>query len=225
MTRRAAVVKVQIARRDLGLAEDDYRSILERLTGKTSAAACSDTELGRVLDEFKAKGWIAARRVEKAQPSDRAAKSKPADHPAAKKARALWLSLWNLGEVRDPSEAALEGFARRQLKVDRLQWADQGQTYKLIEALKAMAERAGWSQDVSGVGPTIVVRVLKGRLVEAQWRRICDRSAIGTITLQAWASNEGMRFCDGDVQTWPAYQVELAISTFGKRIREAETAR
>lgn len=231
MTRRAAVVKVQIARKELGLQDDDYRSILERLTGRTSSADCSDAELGRVLDEFKAKGWVprvvtgGQKAVSSRPGGPRSFPNRPADHPAAKNARALWLSLWNLGEVRDSSEAALEAFARRQLKVDRLQWADQGPTYKLIEALKAMAGRAGWSQDVSGVGPTIVVRVLKGRLVEAQWRRICDRSAIGTITLQAWASNEGMRFCDGDVQTWPAYQVELAISTFGKRIREAETAR
>lgn len=182
MTRRAAVVKVQIARRDLGLAEEDYRSILERLTGRTSSTACSDAELGRVLDEFKAKGWTpkvatGGRR----SPADQAAIAKkpyrsrhaPADHPAAKKARALWLSLWNLGEVRDPSEAALEAFARRQLKVERLQWADQGMTYKLIEALKAMAERAGWSQDVSGLLPgTDGIKVLKARLIRTQTSRL-----------------------------------------------------
>lgn len=177
MTRRAAVVKVQIARRDLGLAEDDYRSILERLTGRTSSTACSDAELGRVLDEFKAKGWtpkVAAGGRKARKPESRKARPiAPADHPAAKKARALWLSLWNLGEVRDPSETALEAFARRQLKVERLQWADQALVYKLIEALKAMAERAGWSQDVSGLLPgTDAIKVLKARLIRAQTSRL-----------------------------------------------------
>lgn len=180
MTRRPAVVKVQIARRDLGLAEDDYRSILERLTGRTSSAACSDAELGRVLDEFKAKGWkpkvVAGGRKAGKPESRKARPAAPADHPAAKKARALWLSLWNLGEIRDPSEAALEAFARRQLKVERLQWADQGLVYKLIEALKAMAERAGWSQQLS-VPPSQAVKVLKARLLAAQEVRLTNRSA------------------------------------------------
>lgn len=180
MTRRPALVKVQIARKELGLTEDDYRSILARHTGKTSSADCSDVELGRVLDEFKAKGWTPSLVVRGRRPSGtsrpdaaRSIPNRPADHPAAKKARALWLSLWNLGEIHDPSEAALEAFARRQLKVERLQWADQGQTYKLIEALKAMAERAGWSQDVSGLRPgTDPVVVLKAGLIRAQTHRL-----------------------------------------------------
>lgn len=172
--RRAAVVKVQIARKELGLADDDYRSILERLTGRTSSAACTDAELGRVLDEFRAKGWTPkAVAGGKARTGTAPIPNRPADHPAAKKARALWLSLWNLGEIHDPSEAALEAFARRQLKVERLQWADQALTYKLIEALKAMAERAGWSQQLTDMPPrTDVIKVLKVRLIRLQTTRL-----------------------------------------------------
>lgn len=198
MTRRAAVVKVQIARKELGLADDDYRLILERLTGRTSSADCSDAELGRVLDEFKAKGWTPSLVGRGRRPSGtsrpdapvvaaRSIPNRPADHPAAKKARALWLSLWNLGEIRDPSEAALEVFARRQLKVERLQWADQGLTYKLIEALKAMAERAGWSQQLS-VPPSQAVLVLKVRLLAAQEVRLTSRPADDCLVdAAAWA--------------------------------------
>lgn len=180
---RAALVKVQIARKELRLADDDYRSILERLTGHRSAADCSDAELGRVLDEFKAKGWTARSGGRGRRPSGtsrpdapvvaaRSIPNRPADHPAAKKARALWLSLWNLGEIHDPSEAALEAFARRQLNVERLQWADQALTYKLIEALKAMAERAGWSQQLDKAHAGREVRVLKRRLITAQCARL-----------------------------------------------------
>ena len=67
--------------------------------------------------------------------------------------------------MRNRSESALEAFAARQLHVDRLQWADQAQVYKLIEALKAMAERAGWSQDLSGVPAALQVATLKRRLL------------------------------------------------------------
>jgi len=39
--------------------------------------------------------------------------------------------------------------------------------YAVIEALKAMAERAGWSQDLSGVPAARHVAVLKNRLAQA----------------------------------------------------------
>jgi len=142
MTARPALAKLAIARKELGLDEGAYRAVLERLTGHRSARDCSDGEIGRVLDEFKAKGWKPRAKV-----LSTTRKPRPADHPATRKARALWISLAQLGVVRDASESALEAFARRQLGVERLQWADQARVYKLIEALKAMAERAGWSQE------------------------------------------------------------------------------
>lgn len=145
--RRGMIAKVKIAQKELGIDDDTYRAMLERLTGKRSAADCDFAQLGKVLDELKVKGWtpkvVAGGRMGTAPILSKPAR---ADHPAARKARALWISLHQLGLVRDRRESALEAFAARQLKVERLQWADQGQVYKLIEALKAMAERAGWSQ-------------------------------------------------------------------------------
>ncbi|MFX8708345.1 regulatory protein GemA, partial [Acinetobacter baumannii] len=67
-------------------------------------------------------------------------------HPMARKARALWISLHKLGVVHNPSEQALEAFAKRQLGCEKLVWARQSDAYRLIEALKSMAERAGWRQ-------------------------------------------------------------------------------
>lgn len=176
MTRRAAVVKVQIARKELRLDDAAYRAMLERLTGRTSSADCTDAQLGRVLDEMKAKGWK-PRVVAGGKPyggrkgtvviDDPAAphrRPQPASSPVAKKARALWISLHQLGEVDDPSEAALEAFARRQLKIDRLHWVKPDHAYRLIEALKAWATRAGWDQDVAGLTPSEATALLKLRL-------------------------------------------------------------
>ena len=173
MTRRAAVVKVQIARKELGLDDATYRAMVERITGRMSSADCTDAQLGRVLDEMKAKGW-----KPKVVTGDRAVRPTstrvaPASSPVAKKARALWISLHQLGVVREPSEAALEAFARRQLKVDRLHWAKPYHADRLVEALKAMASRAGWDQDVSGFPPeTDLIKVLKARLARAQAERL-----------------------------------------------------
>lgn len=167
--KRLAIAKVKIAQKELRLDDAAYRAVLQRLTGKASASLCTAAELGRVLDEFKAKGWTPRTGPVKA-PSKPALRA--AQHPVARKARAMWISLHQLGVVRSADEAALEAFAARQLGVDRLQWADQAQGYRLIEALKAMAERAGWSQDLTAVPAERHVRVLRERLLVAQAAKV-----------------------------------------------------
>lgn len=156
--RRSMLAKVHIAKKTLGLSDDDYQAVLLRVAGRTSAGDRTGAELDAVLKEFEAKGFSA-----KARPKG----PRPADHPSAMKARALWISLGQLGVVRDPSERALEAFAKRQLGCTRMAWADQAMIYKLIEALKSMAERAGWSQSVAGLNKAAIPVVLRRRLCDA----------------------------------------------------------
>jgi len=151
---------VHVAKKEMALCQDDYRAILLEVTGNRSAGDCNEAQLALVLDRFRARGWKSA------QPKGRAAPRR-ADHAPARKARALWISLHALNAIEDPSERALEAFAKRQLKCTALQWADQGQTFKLIEALKDIAERHGWEQSLRGVKTDAHVIVLKRRLVEA----------------------------------------------------------
>lgn len=166
--RRAMLAKVHLAAKELGLDEDSRRDVLERVTGRRSSADCTDVQLDLVVAEFKRLGWT-AKPARSAAPRPAAATGpKPATSPIALKARAMWKSLHNLGAVRNGSEPALEAFAKRQLGVDRLQWADQSMAYRLIEALKKMAERAGWSQDLAGIAPAKHVLTLKRRLVQRQ---------------------------------------------------------
>lgn len=161
-SRRAAIAKVKIAAKELRIDDGAYRAMLVRLTGHASAADCTEAQLGVVLDELKAKGWK-PKVVQGGRATAPRRRPAAASQPVAKKARALWLSLHQLGVVRDPSEAALEAFARRQLGVDRLRWAVAAEAHALIEALKAMAERTGWSQDLTGVPAARHVAVLKAR--------------------------------------------------------------
>lgn len=156
--RRSMLAKVHIAKKTLGLSDDDYVAVLLRIAGRESAGDCTAAELDDVLKDFQRMGFSA-----KARPKG----PRPADHPAAMKARALWISLGLLGAIRDPSESALESFARRQLGCMRMAWADQSLVYKLIEALKAIAERAGWSQSIEGLNKAAVPVVLRRRLCEA----------------------------------------------------------
>jgi phage gp16-like protein len=179
--RRAMLAKVHLAKKQLGLMDDDYRAVLMRVTGQISAADCSDAELSKLLAEMQRQGFRP--KVARATPA-------AADSPLALKARALWISLHHLGVVANVSEQALEAFARRQLKVERLQWANQAQGYKLVEALKAMAERAGWDQSVEGVKPHMRLTVLKRRLVEAIVGKLKEKGLAAkewTVTQAAWS--------------------------------------
>ena len=135
-SRRSMLAKIHIARKQLAMDEDDYRQLLFEETGHASAGDCSEAQLSRVIERLKKLGF---------KPLPKAGK-KAATHPMARKARALWISLHHLNVVQNPAEEALEAFARRQLGCTKLNWANQREAYKLIEALKAMALRHGWRQ-------------------------------------------------------------------------------
>lgn len=206
---------VQAARRALNLDDDTYRAALERITGKTSSTACSRAELGAVLDFFNGRSSgpavIEGGRSAEA-PAARRSPAK-ADHPSAGKARAMWLSLYELGVVRDASEPALEAFARRQLGCERMQWMDQGLNYKLIEALKAMAERNDWSQDLAGVKPALRILHLKLGLITAQLNKL---KAAGLLTP---ADQDSAPMSDPTIAGLEA-EAMVRVRRLGKRIRD-----
>lgn len=160
-----AIAKIHIAKKELLLHEDDYRDILERCTGLRTSIGMNDKQIGAVLDEFKRLGWKpkVINGGNPRLPSQRHI----AEFDAAKKCRALWISLWQLGAIRDKSESALEAFAKRQLKVDAFKWANQQEVFKVIEALKAMAERNGW---VLKAGQTVIEQ--KQLLIKAQCEKL-----------------------------------------------------
>jgi phage gp16-like protein len=158
--RRAMTAKIHIAKKQLQLDEDDYRQILLDESGRTSSGDCTEAELERVLKRFEALGFKPLPKV------GATGATRPAQHPVARKARALWISLYHLCAVESPSEKALESFAKRQLKCERLVWANQSDGYKLIEALKAMAVRHGWPQ-VDPQGAALSTRELHEGLCRA----------------------------------------------------------
>lgn len=167
--RRSLIAKVHIAAQDLALTEDTRRELMHRVTGFRSSADCTEAQLVAVLDEYRRLGWTpkvqaAGRRRRGAAPAAARPGRRPANTPIAKKCRAMWISLHQLGVVQDASEMALEAFAKRQLGVEALQWADPGQAFRLVEGLKAMANRAGWDQDVGDLRGEEAAKLLKRRL-------------------------------------------------------------
>lgn len=135
---RARLIKlIHVARRELGMQDDDYRAMLAnipQLEGATSSAKLPIPKLKLVLETLKAKGFKVVPKAKKPQ-------GKLADDPQSKLIRHLWLSLHTAGKVRDPSEPALAKYVARLTKVDQLQWLDGKQAAVVIESLKSWLER------------------------------------------------------------------------------------
>lgn len=153
--RRAMLAKINIARHQLGMVEDDYRQLLHATTGQISLKTCDDRQLAQMIAALKSKGFQA---LPKGQPGG---KKGVAQHPVALKARALWISLYQLGVVHNPDEAALEAFAKRQTKCEKMVWMNQSQGFALIEALKSMAVKGGWLQHCPATRKALTPAVLQ----------------------------------------------------------------
>lgn len=131
--RRKQLIKlIHVARRELGMPEDDYRAMLAnipQLEGATSSAKLPIPKLKLVLETLKAKGF-------KVVPKQKVAQRQLADDPQSRLIRHLWLSLHTAGKVRDPSEQALVKYVFRIAKIEALQWLDGRQAAVVIESLK-----------------------------------------------------------------------------------------
>lgn len=162
--RSSLLAQVHIARKTLGVQEDDYRALLERVTGRDSAGECTVSQLRDALSEFTRMGF---------KPRGGTRRRDLGNGAVVRKAQAMWISLYQLGAIEDGSDAALETFGRRQLGVDRLRWTNEREGFRLIEALKAMATRHGWDQRVPArMSKADGIRLLKDRLIGAQLARL-----------------------------------------------------
>ena len=184
--RRAMLSKIHIAQKDLGLTRDSYEDLLQRVAGVRSAAKCSNQQLDKVLAEFRRLGF-------RPKPKrKRAGRNRPlADQPLARKVRALWLSLWNLGEVEDPSEDALAAFVKRQTGLDDTRFLRVDDANKVIEALKAWCDRIGFhvptrsvldrinkERAQAGMPPLDGGFAAKITLIDLQWRKLISERAM-----------------------------------------------
>jgi len=135
----SALAKIHIAKKQLGLDDDTYRDVLERVTARRSSKGMSNSQHMAVLDEFKRLGWK----------SDVKRKG-GLSGTYAKKLQALWIAGWNLGLVNNRKDAALIAFVKRQTGIQSMSWLrDPKDADKAVEALKKWLARAGvdWSVD------------------------------------------------------------------------------
>jgi len=222
--RRGLLAKIHMAAKDLALAEVSYRDLLERETGKRSAADCSEDQLDKAIKAFEALGWKPKRKGRRGRKQAAGpglawpAGPTPSEsvRPLLGKARALWRALHDLGVVRDAGDPALAAFVRRQTRIEALEWLTPGEAYKVIEALKAMCKRAGFEVPAGGLEA-------KKALLRALWARL---HALGAVddphlwALDAWVTRVVSPH-DTTVAQLDAGQCDKAAERLGRWVRQA----
>ena len=140
--RQRLIRLIHVAKRDLSMADDTYRAILELIGKKASSADLTIPELEKVLEHLKRSGFKVRSKSKSAPKPAQAKPSRPlAQDLESKKIRALWLFLHELGAVKNPSEEALAAYVKRIAGVDALQWISGQQAERLIETMKKWAMR------------------------------------------------------------------------------------
>jgi phage gp16-like protein len=145
----------------IGLDEDTRRDLIERETGKRSSKDLSWAEAGRIIEHLKG---LAPVRTKAKGAVDLTG------HYAAK-LRALWISGWHLGIVRDRTDKALLSFVERQTGLSHVRFLhDPADANKAIEGLKAWLARAAgvvWPkgrEDDVGAAKLAVIAAQRRRL-------------------------------------------------------------
>ncbi len=193
--RRALLGKVHIAKKQLGLTDEEYRGIIaQQYKGKTSAKDLSDRRLVELVEYFKTIGFSAPAKKKSTKGPARAGSRPLADGKVPAKIRALWLDLYHLGVVRDPAEAAMAAFVKRMSGADAIQWLDPDSAVKVIEALKDWATReagVNWSPRKPGeiVNPKL-------RVIDAQIRILAGHPSLKVIDLTDCTKDDADRIIE-----------------------------
>lgn len=128
-SRQSQLVRIHMAKSQLGIDEDTYRCLLRRVTGKESSAQMTTDERNAVIAEFVRLGFK-ERKFNPRKAKPKATKSVP----MLQKIEAL------LADAKRPWEYA-HSMSRHMFKVDRLDWLTHDQMHRLIAALEVDAKR------------------------------------------------------------------------------------
>jgi hypothetical protein len=149
--------------KNMGLDEDDYRDRLHLVAGVRSAKTLTEQQLRDAVTKFPVKH-----------------SASNVSQPEQRKAKALWISCWNLGALDAGGDAALDAFVKRQTGKERLLFLTPPEANKVTEALKDIAKRKGFAVPSNDKGGIEARRAL----VKAQWKILADR---GDVSDDDWA--------------------------------------
>ncbi|MFV0626137.1 MAG: gp16 family protein [Alphaproteobacteria bacterium] len=126
------IAKIHIAKNELGLDDETYRSLIFQATGKKSCTECNQKQLGKILELMKSKGW---------KPSKPKKAFRNSSSALIRKIYGLWSELHSVGKISSADKTSLDKFVSKHTEVDSAQWLDNSQAVKIIEMLKQWLAR------------------------------------------------------------------------------------
>lgn len=139
LARQKALAKIHIAKKDMRLDEETYRSIILRVTNDriNSAGSLTALEMNALLAEFKRLGW------KPALPKQSGKKAANGDWRSKRiwLINKLWGELGEAGVLTDPSTEALHTFCKNRMKAETLEWSSSAELNTIVDALKAWQRR------------------------------------------------------------------------------------
>jgi phage gp16-like protein len=197
--RRREIAAIHAMKKELALAEDSYRAAVGRVSkGRTdSAADLTERERGELLSYFRGLGAGSRKRAPK-----RAGRRPIAPGEQQAMIRALWLALYHLGAVEDPSERAMDRYCSRQVKVDSARFLTPWTADAVIKGLRGWCKRLGYVLPVQAqveavaawraaakLPPAPAGFTAKVTLIRAIWTALQRRGAT-TQDLSEWLQAE-----------------------------------
>lgn len=208
------IAAINVAKRDLAMDEADYRSLLERVTGKTSLRQMNGPEHTRVLDELRAKGAPVLK-----------VKGKELTGPYAKKLQALWIAGWNLGVIHNRTDAAMLTFIKGQTGIDHTRFLrDAADARRAVEALKGWLAREGGVRWGSSNGYDWLTHDA-GKVAWAQWKKLVpDAQLLEHMDFYTFVIQTVDRRIGDPLGTLKPVDWRLVMNALGERIRAMASA-
>ena len=142
---RHILAKIHIARKELALDDDDYRDLLERVTGERSASRIAMDHVMALQREFRRIGWDGyLLRRDEVPPlkyedlGDRLGMPNPAQ---LRKLDALFNTTPGFGTINP--EAAFKAFLKKRFNVEDIRFLNNRQYETALNAIRAIRVRKG----------------------------------------------------------------------------------
>jgi phage gp16-like protein len=143
--RKALLAKVHLAKKDLGLNDQEYRAILGELFGVESAGQLPAQKLAHLVEHFEARGWQAQPKARRKKDSHGYPRQSMPDRKALLSKIEAQLAEKGRAEGRHVPWAYAAGILQRMYGVERMEWANAEQLRGVVAALHRDARRYGRS--------------------------------------------------------------------------------
>ncbi|MBL1267629.1 MAG: regulatory protein GemA [Halomonas sp.] len=133
MISKGKLAQIHIAKAQLGLSDEDYRAILARTAGVSSAKELTNKTVGGVMYEFRRLGF-------EPKPAKKAGRKAP--RPPRSRQNVMAKIEAMLTHAQRPWAYA-DSMAKRMFNVERVDWLDDDQLHRLMTGLIIDAKRQG----------------------------------------------------------------------------------